>query len=166
MNRNIILVGMPACGKSIVGVVLAKTLRKSFVDTDLLIQEREKQPLQQIIDYRGNGYFKEVEEQVLLDLDISNAVISTGGSAIYYPRVINHFKKSGIVVYIKVSLNTIENRLKNIKTRGVTLAPGETIADLYDRRIPLYEKHADITIEAETFTVEETVTAIAAYFKE
>lgn len=157
---NVILIGMPACGKSITGVVLAKTMQKGFVDTDLLIQETEERGLQEIINESGNDYFRKVEEQVLCDLHTTNSVISTGGSAIYYDTAMNHLKECGTVVYLKVSLQTIEARLNNIKTRGVTMEKGATIATLYDERIPLYEKYADVTIEADNFTVEETVEAI------
>lgn len=158
--ENIILVGMPACGKSITGVVLAKTMRMNFVDTDLLIQEREQRPLQEIIDMEGISYFKDVEETVLLELDVDNTVISTGGSAIYYPRAIEHLKKKGKLVYLKVSLNTVKQRLNNIRTRGVAMEKGDTIKDLYKRRVPLYETHADIIIEADDLEVEETVEQI------
>lgn len=159
---NIILVGMPACGKSITGVVLAKTMRKSFVDTDLLIQEREEKPLQEIINQDGLEYFKQAEEAVLAGLKAENAVVSTGGSAVYYPRAMAHLKESGLVVYLKVSLSTIEERLDNIKTRGVAMGKNDTIEALYKRRIPLYEKYADITVEAGGLTVEETVEKIIA----
>lgn len=157
---NIVLIGMPACGKSITGVVLAKTMRKSFTDTDLLIQEREERPLQEIINENGNDYFREVEELVLKTLNISNSVISTGGSAIYYPDAMEHLKKNGIVVYLKVSLDTVKQRLNNIKTRGVTMKKGDTISSLYEERTPLYEKYADVVIESDSFTVEETVEVI------
>ncbi len=158
--NNIILVGMPACGKSITGVVLAKTMRKSFIDTDLLIQEKEERPLQEIINEDGLDYFKKTEEAVLTELEAENAVISTGGSAIYYPGAIEHLKKGGTIVYLKVSLAAIEERLDNIKTRGVAMGKGETIENLYDRRVPLYETYADVTIEADGLTVEETVEKI------
>ena len=167
---NIVLIGMPACGKSITGVVLAKTVRKSFIDTDLLIQEREERPLQDIINQDGNDYFRQVEEDVLKTLETSNSVVSTGGSAIYYPAAMENLKKNGVVVYLKVSLATIEERLNNIHSRGVTMKKGDTIASLYDERIPLYEKYADVTIEADGFSVEESVEAIiektSLYLKE
>lgn len=158
--NNIVLVGMPACGKSTIGVVLAKTMNKGFVDTDLLIQQREGRTLQTIINEKGNSYFHQVEEQVLLDVQMENYVIATGGSAIYYEKAMEHLGKNGKIVYIKVSLDTILNRLNNIKTRGVTLGKGQTIGDLYRERVPLYEKHADITIEAENLTIEEIVERI------
>lgn len=163
---NVVLIGMPACGKSTTGVILAKTMRKSFIDTDLLIQEREDRALQDIINESGNDYFREVEEDVLKNLTTANSIISTGGSAVYYPEAMKNLKKNGTVVYLKLSLETIEERLNNIHTRGVTMKEGDTIADLYMERIPLYEKYADITISADDFTVEETVEAIINDFEE
>ena len=164
--ENIILVGMPSCGKSTVGVVLAKTLNKNFVDTDLLIQRREKKTLQEIINTEGNEYFHKVEEEVLLSFDEEDYVVATGGSAIYFDSAMEHFKKKGIVVYIRVSLNTVLERLNNIKTRGVTLEKGQTLEDLYNMRIPLYEKHADVIIDADGCTVEETIEKIIEKIEE
>jgi len=162
--NNVILVGMPACGKSTIGVVLAKTMNKGFVDTDLLIQQREGKTLQNIINEHGNDYFHQIEESVLLDLDVNNYVVATGGSAIYFDRAMEHLKEKGKVVYIKVSLETILERLNNIKTRGVTLGKGQTIEDLYHQRVPLYEKHADLVIEAEDLHIEEIVEKIIEVF--
>lgn len=159
--KNVILVGMPSCGKSTVGVVLAKTMNKGFVDTDILIQQAESRTLQEIIDEKGNDYFHHVEERVLLDFDGKNYVVATGGSAIYFDRAMDKFKEKGLVVYIKVSLDTILERLNNIKTRGVTLEKGQTIADLFEQRVPLYEKHADLVIEADGLSVEEVVEKIS-----
>ena len=158
--ENIILVGMPSSGKSTVGVVLAKTMNKGFVDTDILIQQREGCTLQDIINEKGNDYFHQVEEHVLLDFHGKNYVVATGGSAIYFDRAMDHFKETGKIVYLKVSLDTVLTRLNNIKTRGVTLAKGQTLEDLYNLRIPLYEKHADIVIDADGMTVEEVVESI------
>ena len=162
--KNVILVGMPACGKSTIGVVLAKTMNKWFVDTDLSIQQREGRTLQDIINEHGNEYFHQLEEQILLETNVKNCVIATGGSAIYFDRAMEHFKENGKIVYIKVSLDTILERLNNIKTRGVTLGKGQTIEDLYKQRVPLYEKHADIVIEAENLHIEEIVEKIIEVF--
>ena len=158
--NNIILVGMPSCGKSTVGVVLAKTMNKGFVDTDILIQQREGRTLQEIINTCGNDYFHQVEEAVLLDFDGQNYVVATGGSAIYFDRAMDKFKENGKIVYLKVSLDTVLKRLNNIKTRGVTLAKGQTLGDLYHQRVPLYEKHADVIIEADGMSVEQVVERI------
>ncbi|WP_331654431.1 shikimate kinase [Aminipila sp.] len=158
--KNLILIGMPACGKSTVGVVLAKTMGMKFLDTDLLIQEREGALLQDLINQKGNDYFKKVEEYVLRSLATENTVISTGGSAVYYKEAMKHFKKNGLIVYIKVSFESIEKRLDNITTRGITMAPGQTLRDLYDNRIPLYEGNADIIVDTEGLTVEQTIEKI------
>ena len=159
--NNVILIGMPACGKSTVGVLLAKVLKKDFVDTDLLIQKCEGTSLQNIINEKGVPYFRDVEDAVLLDFDGDNYVIATGGSAVYCHEAMEKFRRNGVIVYIKLPVETIVNRLKNIKTRGVTLAPGQTIEDLYNKRIPLYEKEADIIVETEGLDIEETVAKIA-----
>ena len=78
-SGNIILIGMPGSGKSTCGVVAAKLLLKNFFDTDLLIQNREGQRLQQIIDEKGLDYFARAEEEAVLSLDIAGTVIATGG---------------------------------------------------------------------------------------
>lgn len=160
MMKNVILVGMPACGKSTIGVVLAKTMNKGFVDTDILIQQSEGKTLQEIIDERGNDYFHQAEEEVLLGFNEENYVVATGGSAIYFDAAMKRFKEKGQVVYLKVSLDTVLERLNNITTRGVTLEKGQTLGDLYAQRIPLYEHHADITIQADGMGVEEVVEKI------
>lgn len=155
--RNLILTGMPACGKSTLGVVLAKTLGMKFVDTDLLIQEVENCKLQEIIDERGMQEFLRIEEKVLSEIEAENSIISTGGSAVYSDKAMKHLGSIGDVVYIKLSLDEIERRLNNIKTRGIAMKPGETLADLYNMRVPLYEKYADITIETEGMGIEESI---------
>lgn len=160
--NNIVLIGMPGCGKSSAGVLLAKTLEKDFVDMDLLIQKCEGMSLQEIIDTRGNAYFRDVEDAVLMSFDGDNYVVATGGSAVYCHAAMEKFRQDGdTIVYIKVTAPEIIKRLSNIKTRGVTLAPGQTIEDLYNERVPLYEKEADIIVETEGLDLEETVTKIA-----
>ena len=163
--RNLILTGMPACGKSTLGVVLAKTLGMKFVDTDLLIQEVENCKLQEIIDERGMQEFLSIEEKVLSEIEAENSIISTGGSAVYSDKAMKHLGSIGDVVYIKLSLDEIERRLNNIKTRGIAMKPGETLADLYNMRVPLYEKYADITIETEGMGIEESIEVLIEKLK-
>lgn len=161
MRNNIVLIGMPSCGKSVTGVVLAKALKMKFVDTDLLIQEEAGKGLQDIINEEGIEVFKELEERVLTSVEIENAVISTGGSAVYYESAMKHLKDNGTVVYIQVSLDTVKQRLSNIKTRGVAMGKGQTLDDLYEMRVPLYEKYADIIVESDSrCTMEDTVEKI------
>ncbi|MBR2001674.1 MAG: shikimate kinase [Firmicutes bacterium] len=165
MKKSVVLIGMPAAGKSTVGVVLAKTLGKQFVDTDLLIQDREGMLLQEIINTKGNDYFRQVEEEVLSELDLDHAVIATGGSAIYYPKAMENLAKLGPIIYLQLSVPTLKKRLSNIKTRGITMAPGQTIEDLARARIPLYEAYADIVMPTEGLDVEETIERICIALK-
>ncbi|HIX07660.1 MAG TPA: shikimate kinase [Candidatus Borkfalkia faecipullorum] len=160
--KNIVLIGMPASGKSTAGVLLAKAIGYGFIDTDLLIQNRERALLCDIIQAKGAEEFLRIEEQVNSELWAEHCVISTGGSVIYGEKAMLHLKELGTVVYLKLSEPALEKRLKNIFRRGVVMrTPGETVAQLYAERVPLYEKYADVTIDCEGHTVEETVQAIA-----
>ena len=157
-KTNIVLIGMPSCGKSVTGVVLAKILNKKFVDGDLLIQERAGKGLQAIINEDGIDAFKKLEEEVLGSIDVNNAVIATGGSAVYYDSAMQHLKKDGIIVYIDVPIEDIKKRLRNIKTRGVAMGKGQTLDDLYALRKPLYEKYAELTVKSSNRqSMEDTV---------
>lgn len=160
--KNIILIGMPACGKSVTGVILAKSLKMNFIDADLLIQEKAGKSLQDIINEDGIETFKSIEEDVLGSIDAENTVIATGGSAVYYDRGMRHLKENGVIVYIEASLSTIKKRLKNIRTRGVAMKKGQTIDSLYEMRVPLYEKYADCTVRSHRYRAENTVEAIIA----
>lgn len=160
--KNIVLIGMPASGKSTAGVLLAKAIGYGFIDTDLLIQNRERALLCDIIQTKGAEEFLRFEEQVNSELWAEHCVISTGGSVIYGEKAMLHLKELGTVVYLKLGEPALEKRLKNIFRRGVVMrTPGETVAQLYAERVPLYEKYADVTIDCEGHTVEETVQAIA-----
>ena len=164
MNKtNIVLIGMPSCGKSVTGVVLAKILNKKYIDGDLLIQEKTGRGLQDIINNDGIDAFKKIEEEVLLSIDVENAVIATGGSAVYYESVMKHLSENGIIVYIDVPIEDLKKRLKNIKTRGVAMGKGQTLDDLYNMRKPLYEKYAEITVESNnSYSMEDTVEKMVA----
>lgn len=157
MKKNLVLIGMPGCGKSTSGVLVAKALCKSFIDTDLLIQASEECTLQEIIEKKGNEYFANLEEKILVNVNDINCVISTGGSAIYYEKAMNHFKENGIIVYIKISFQEMMNRIKNMKTRGILLKNGETIEEMFQHREALYEKYADVVLDCNNLSIEETV---------
>ena len=155
--NNIIFIGMPASGKSTVGVVVAKRLGYGFVDTDLLIQAQEKKLLKEIIAEVGNEGFLQIENQVNRDVNVERSVISPGGSVVYCEEAMNHFKEIGTVVYLQVPFETINQRISNAKNRGVVLKEGQTLKDLYDERTALFEKYADYTISEEGLSLEETI---------
>jgi len=160
MSKNIILIGMPGAGKSTVGVILAKTLGKSFLDTDLLIQEKENDLLQNIINNKGIEGFLEIEEKILSTMNYKNTIIATGGSAIYSEKAMYKLKVDSFVIYLDLRLEEIILRLSNITTRGVVLDKGQTIKDIYFVRKPLYEKYADFTINCNGKSIEEVIYTI------
>ena len=158
--RNIVLIGMPAVGKSTVGVVVAKRLGYKFVDTDILIQEAEGKLLKEIIAEKGTEGFLEVEDRINAQVEVENTVIAPGGSVVYCENAMEHYKKIGTVVYLKVSFETINKRLRNAKSRGVVLKEGQTLKDLYDERVRLFETYADITVCEDGLELEETIDSV------
>lgn len=159
-KKNLIFIGMPAVGKSTVGVVVAKRLGMKFIDTDLLIQEQEKKLLREIIADVGEDGFLKIENQVNRDVNVENAVISPGGSVVYCEEAMQHYKEIGTVVYLKVSYQTIKRRIRDPRKRGVVLREGQTFRDLYEERIRLFEKYADITICEDGCRIEQTIEAV------
>ena len=160
INNNITLIGMPGAGKSTVGVILAKVLGYEFVDPDLLIQKQEGKLLSEIIAEKGEEEFLRIESRVNEELDLSSSVIAPGGSVIYEPEAMKHLKEIGKVVYLKLDYKVIEKRVANVKKRGVVLKEGQTLKDLYNERHPLYEKYADIIIDAHLKSPEDVMMKI------
>ena len=155
--KNIVLIGMPASGKSTVGVILAKVLGMDFADTDLLIQRSFGRKLPEIIEEDGLDGFLRLEEEVCLYTDMKNTVIATGGSVVYGERAMRHLKKNATVIYLEIDFETLEQRLHHMKQRGVVLKPGQTKKGLYIERVGLYKKYADAVISEEGMSIEETV---------
>lgn len=164
--KNVILIGMPGCGKSTIGVVLAKVLGYRFIDGDLLIQEQEGKLLSEIIAERGNEGFLEIENQVNRDLQADRSVISPGGSVIYGKEAMEHYQEIGVVVYLKLGYEALCRRLGNLKCRGVVLKEGQTLLDLYEERVPYYEKYAQIVIEEDGLDVGGTLEVLVAALKD
>ena len=164
--NNITLIGMPGVGKSTIGVVLAKVLGYQFLDSDLLIQKQEKRRLSEIIEEEGYRGFQEVENRVNATIDVENTIIATGGSVVYCEEAMEHLKSIGTVVYLKLSLQALSKRLGNLKGRGVLLRDGQTLADLYDERTPLYEKYADIVVDEEGKDLEASLESLLEILRE
>ncbi len=143
---NIILVGMPSCGKSTLGRILSKELGYSFVDTDDVIIRQNGCPLRDILDAEGVDGFIRREEAAVCTVQAQRSVIATGGSVVYSEKAMAHLKALGKIVYLCLSFDEVERRLGDLHARGVAIAPGSTLHDLFDERVPLYEKYADITI--------------------
>lgn len=162
-GNNITLIGMPAVGKSTVGVILAKILGYRFIDADIMIQEREQRLLSEIIEEDGVDGFIAIENTVNRSIEAERSIIATGGSVIYGKEAMKHLRRISTVIYLKVDFDTLSSRLGNIKNRGVVLREGQTLKDLYLERTPLYEKYAHLTIEEfPEDTAEETIEKIIA----
>ena len=161
-NRSVVLIGMPCVGKSTVGVLLAKAMSREFIDTDLLIQARQGRRLQDIIDADGLDVFGRIEQEQVLALDASRGVIATGGSVVYSDAAMEHLKRNGVIVHLELDLPTLAGRAGALATRGVVMAPGQSLQDLYLRRLPLYRRWADVTVDCHGLSHEAMVEAVLA----
>lgn len=158
--KNLVLIGMPGAGKSTIGVILAKVMGFQFIDTDLIIQERENRLLKDIIEEEGLDRFIEIEDNINQSINATKSVIAPGGSVVYGEKAMEHFREIGIVIYIKLSYKTVKKRLGNIKERGVVLKEGQDLKDIYEERSLLYEKYAHITVDAENMDIESAMECI------
>lgn len=162
MRDNVILIGMPGVGKSTSGVILAKVLNYDFLDSDLVIQKKMGKRLKDIISGEGIDGFNAVENQINREIQCENTVIATGGSVVYGKEAMEHFQKIGTIVYLKISYESLDERLGDLDERGVVHKKGQTLQDIYEERTALYEKYADVTVELDGKTVAETVDAVLA----
>lgn len=160
-KKNVVLIGMPGAGKSTVGVVLAKKLGYRFIDSDLVIQDKYGKLLHELIEEHGVEGFWKIENEVNASIDTQNSVIATGGSAVYGAEAMEHLREIGKVVYLKLPYEEVAERLGDLNARGVTLMPGQTLADLYEERMPLYEKYAHIVVECRGKVLRELATEVA-----
>lgn len=160
MKDNIVLIGMPGVGKSTVGVILAKILGYQFIDADLVIQEKYGKLLKEIIAERGVDGFVQVENDVNKSLNPKKAVIATGGSVVYGREAMEHLSEIATVIYLELELPALTRRLGNLKKRGVVLKEGQTLKDIYNERIPLYNEYADIIVNEHHCSIERTVEKI------
>ena len=159
-KSNIVLIGMPGVGKSTIGVLLAKQLGGYFLDTDVLIQVAHDKSLRELIETNGMDGFCQIEQDYVTCIDIKNAVIATGGSVVYYKTSMQALKSDSIIIYLQLPQAELEKRLGDLNARGVVLEPGQTLVQLYDKRTPLYEQWADITINLSGLNHDESIELI------
>lgn len=159
-KQNLTLIGMAGAGKSTLGVLLAKALGYDFIDTDILIQQKHKKLLQEIIDEEGIDAFLAIEEDILSELTIDRAIIATGGSAVYSDKAMHALKQHSTVIYLEVPYEEILLRVKNIATRGIVLKHGNSLKDAFEERQPLYHQYADIVVDCSKKDIESTLSEI------
>ncbi|WP_166258469.1 shikimate kinase [Marinobacter salicampi] len=165
-RTNVVLIGMPGSGKSTVGVLLAKRSARGFVDTDLLIQTATGQTLQEIVDRSGYQTLRKVEERELLQIELARHVIATGGSAVYSDAAMQHLRRSGVIVFLDVSLATVEARIGDFSLRGISKRADQSIQALFHERGRLYRQYADIIVSADTLDQEQTCDHILAAIRQ
>lgn len=161
-RSNIVLTGMPGSGKSTVGVILAKRTGRSFTDTDLLVQAAAGRTLQEIVDRDGYLELRRIEETVLSSLALTRHVIATGGSAVYSDAAMGHLRERGVIVFLDADLNRLLSRVPDFGSRGLAKRPDQTFAQLYEERLPLYRRFAEITVPCGQLTHEQVAAAIEA----
>lgn len=160
-KENIILIGMPSCGKTTIGTELSKKIGYGYIDSDSVIVAREGMRLPQIIEAKGREGFLDIEAKVNSELCANRCVIATGGSVIYRDYAMQKLRKLGKVVYLELTYETVENRIGNLKERGVAIKEGFTLRDLYEERKALYERYADISVKLDGMTISESVDVVA-----
>lgn len=158
--KNIVLIGMPGAGKSTVGVLLAKSTLRSFVDTDLVIQQREGKSLCEIIEKEGTDRFLAIENETIASCSFDCCVVATGGSAVFGEQAMDHLRHDGTVVYLKLPVDEIKKRICDIHSRGVAVRSGVTLEEIFEERKPLYEKYADFTVDCSGLNAEQCVEKI------
>jgi len=159
-STSLILIGMPGAGKTTLGILLAESLSKDFVDTDRLIEQQQQKTLQDIVDSQGYLALRAIEENVLLNMHYPNHIIATGGSAVYSDKVMQHLRHFGQNIFLDVPLSELSARVNNINTRGLARKPDQSFEDLYNERRALYQQYASITIDCAGKTREEILEEI------
>jgi len=159
-KTGVVLIGMPGGGKSTVGVLLAKRLGLGFLDTDVHIQTLEGRRLFEIIHQESLAGFCRIEERHVLSVSPIGCVIATGGSVVYSEKAMAHLRAGAVVVHLDLDPVLLKKRLDNMDARGVVRTPGQTVADLYRERNPLYRRYQDLCIDCGLRPPDEVAAAI------
>ncbi|WP_319530692.1 homoserine kinase [uncultured Cohaesibacter sp.] len=159
------LIGMAGAGKSTLGRLLARAIGWAQLDTDQLLEAFFGTRLQDVFDTLGREAFVAAEELVVARLRVAHCVVSTGGSVIYGDEAVAQLKRLGPVVFLRAGLDAISARVGAGRDRGLAIAPGQTVQDLYAERLPLYEAAADFTVDTDTNTPQQAADAVLAWLR-
>lgn len=144
--RQLTLIGMPGSGKSTLGKALAAKWQWAFVDVDQVIVAKEGRSLAALQDELGRDGFLDREAWHIQQFGQPGEILAPGGSVIYRSATMQHLRQCGLVVYLHVPLKDIELRIGDLRQRGVVIAPGKTVGDLWHERHPLYEQAAHLRV--------------------
>lgn len=155
--KNIVFIGFMCSGKSTIGRILAKEIGFEFIDTDQWISQKMNLTVGEIFEAKGEDYFRKLETKTVkyFSENLNNTVLSTGGGLSIREENIPYLKEIGTVVYLKVSKDTVLERLNPNIDRPLLAVDNkeEIIENLLARRNPLYEKVADVTIDTNNKTI-------------
>ncbi len=157
---NYTLIGMPASGKSTIGVILAKKLGFEFIDSDIVIQRKTGKKLSTLIDELGVDGFIDLEDDINSKIDATDCVISTGGSAVYGENAMSHFKELGEIIYLRTNFEALSERITDMDKRGVVHKAQQTLKDVYKERSILYKKYATMIVDLNNKTIDESIDLI------
>ena len=144
----VILIGMAGAGKSTVGETLAQTLGWAFMDSDHLIEAVYAARLQDVTDALGKSAFLDVESSIVCAIKANRTVIATGGSVVYREQTMRHLASLGPLVYLDVPFSLVEARIARNPQRGLAIAPGQTLHDIFLEREELYARYANLRCPA------------------
>lgn len=157
---NYTLIGMPASGKSTIGVILAKKLGYEFIDSDIVIQRETGKKLSTLINELGIDEFLELEDRINSSINTQDTIISTGGSAIYGEHAMKHFQEIGEIVYLRINFEALNERIPDMDKRGVVHKAQQSLKDVYKERSILYKKYATIVVDLDNKTIDESIDLI------
>ena len=161
MKDNLVLIGMPGVGKSTAGVVAAKLAGYQFLDSDLVIMQRDGRLLREIIEQDGIEGFLSIENRVNASISTHYTIIATGGSVVFGDGAMYHLFSIGTIVYLRASYETVASRVTDLKRRGVAMKPAQTLREIYGERKDLYEKFAEYIIDVDKQSIEATAKELA-----
>jgi len=155
LEKNLVLIGMRASGKTTIGKKFAKKNNMDFVDIDKKIEKKEKMKINQIIAKNGWDYFRDVESEIIQNISkMKNIVISTGGGAILREKNIKNLRKNSFVVFLKCDLNVLKNRIKKSKNRPSLTNDKKSyneVIEIWEQRKEIYFNSADYVVNCSDF---------------
>jgi shikimate kinase len=166
-QMNIVLIGYRCSGKTVIGKMLVRELKRSFLDTDSLIEKNTGCSIEMIISRHGWDYFREIEKRMVEEVSSGdNLVIATGGGVVMDKENVRNLKENGWIVWLKGESEVLKARMDNEQRSGKTRPslteadPLEEIKQVLEARTPLYEQAANLVVDTTTLSLMEVTSSI------